>query len=130
MGDAGVTKTYREAHLIQANTEKTEIGEGEEIAERARLLVCTEIGGEGREVRGDGVDGEHEDGGADYAEGGESERFEIAQREFYSEIVYGPDGHDEGDAGDEDESRGTVAVGGFYVHGRGRGEDIGRWDYT
>ena len=92
--------------------------------------MCSEIGGEGREVRGDGVDGEHEDGGGDYAEGGESERFEIAQREFYSEIVYGPDGHDDGDAGDEDGARGTAAVGRFYVHGRGRGQGIGRWDYT
>jgi len=92
--------------------------------------VCFEIGGEGRETRGDWMDGEHEDGGGDYAERGEGERLEIAEREFDGEIVDGPDGHDDGDARDEDEAGGMVAVGGFYVHGRGRGEDIGGWDYT
>ena len=89
-----------------------------------------EIGGEGREARGDRVDGKHEDGGGDYAERGQGDRLEIAQGEFDGEIVDGPDGHDDGDAGDEDGIGGTVAVGRFYVHGRGRDEGIGRWDYT
>ena len=124
MGHAGVTKAYREAHLIQANTEKTETGEGEEIAERARLLVSFEIGGEGREVRGDGVDGEHEGGRGNYAERRESERLEGAECDFDGEIVDGPDGHDESDAGDKDGTCGTVAVGGFYMHGRRRSEGI------
>ena len=129
MGDAGVSKTYREAHLVQANTEKSEIGKGEKIAERARFLVCFEIRGESAEPRGDWIEGEHEGGGADYAERGERERLEITESEFDGEVVDGPDGHDDGDAADEDGARGAAAVGGFYVHGRGRGEDIDHWDY-
>ncbi len=78
--------------------------------------MCFEIGGEGAESRGDWVDGEHEGGGGDYAEGGEGERLEGAESDFYGEVVDGPDGHDEGDGGDKDGARGAVAVGGFYVH--------------
>ena len=83
--------------------------------------MCFEVGGEGAEAGGDRVDGEHEGGGADYAERGEGERLEGAESDFDGEVVDGPDGHDEGDAGDEDGTRGTVAVGGIYVHGS---EDI------
>jgi hypothetical protein len=83
--------------------------------------VRFEVGGEGWEARGDWIDDEHEGGGGDYAEGGEGKRLEGAESEFYGEIVDGPDGHDEGDAGDEDGARGAVAVGGIYAHGS---EDI------
>ena len=81
------------------------------------MLVCFEVGGESWEARGDWIDDEHEGGGSDYAERGEGERLERAESEFDGEVIDGPDGHDEGDAGDEDGAGGAVAVGGFYVHG-------------
>jgi len=87
------------------------------------VVMTLEVGGEGGEASGNGVDGEHEEGGGDYAKGGEGERLEVAESEFDGEVVDGPDGHDEGDGGDEDGTGGAVAVGGIYAH---RSDDIFR----
>ena len=88
------------------------------------MFVGFEVGGKCWKTRGDGIDEEHKGGGGDDAEGGHGEGREEAEGVFGGEVIDAPDEHDEGDAGVEDGIRRTVAVGGGYAHGSGRGEGI------